>query len=43
MSYRLIQVQEVVYYLTIVHMVGYGTEAVILGNTSQIVLAVILT
>lgn len=42
MSYRLVQVQEVVYYLTVVHMVGNCAETVILGNTSQIVLAVIL-
>ena len=42
-SYRLVQIQEVVYYLTIVHMVGNGTETVLLWNVSQIVLAIILT
>lgn len=41
-AYRLIEVEELADYGLVVHMVGYGAEAVILGNTCHVVLAVIL-
>ena len=42
MVYRLIEVKELAYYGAVVQMFGYGTEAVILGNAADVVLAVVL-
>ena len=43
MSRRLVEVEETAYYGLIVHMVGDGTETVILRDGRQIVPAVVLT
>ena len=42
MVYRLVEVQELVYHGTVVHMVGHGAETVILRHGGEIVLPVIL-
>lgn len=41
-SYRLVEVQELVHHGTVVHMVGDGAEAVVLRHGGEIVLAVVL-
>ena len=42
MAYRLVEVKELADYGLVAHMVGYGAEAVILGDASHVVLAVVL-
>lgn len=40
--YRLIEVQELVHYRTVIHMVGHSAETVILWNSGEIMLAIVL-
>ena len=42
MAYRLVEVEELADHGLVAHMVGYGAEAVILGNACHVVLAVVL-
>lgn len=42
MAYRLVEVEELPDYGLVAHMVGYGAETVIFGNTCHVVLAVVL-
>ena len=42
MAYRLVEVEELADYGLVAHMVGYGAEAVILGDARHVVLAVVL-
>ena len=42
MAYRLVEVEELADYGLVTHMVGYGTEAVILRDARHVVLAVVL-
>ena len=42
MAYRLVKVEELADYWLVAHMVGYGAEAVILGDARHVVLAVVL-
>lgn len=41
-AYRFVEVEELADYGLVAHMVGYGTETVILGDARHIVLAVVL-
>ena len=41
-AYRFVEVEELTDYGLITHMVGYGAEAVILGDARHVVLAVVL-
>ena len=41
-AYRFVEVEELADYGLVAHMVGYGAEAVILGDARHIVLAVVL-
>ena len=43
MAYRFVEVEELPDYRLVIHVVGYGTEAVILRYACHIVLAVVLT
>lgn len=42
MVYRLIEIKELADYRAIADVFGYGAESVILGNTADVVLAIIL-
>ena len=41
-AYRFVEVEEFADYGAVAHMVGYGAEAVILGDASHVILAVVL-